>query len=278
MHYFESIQGMELQYKSGLRPALNDLWAGFKNKSAWWLISRHQIQTKYRRTILGSWWITIQRLVFVAGLTYIFGSLMGKELGEFVAHVATGFIIFGTITTTLTSGATLLTSNANLLKNSAMPISIVNYRNFASNLIQLAHDLIALTVVLIIFNRGWSPSSFWALLGLVLVLTNMFLITLWIAPFAARFRDVAPIVNALSSILMFITPIFWQIEDLDANERDILTAWNPFTYLLETVRAPLLGDQISMSTWWIASGFTLANLIIGVIVFSATRNRIRYWV
>ena len=89
---------MELQYRAGLRPALSDLRAGYRNRAAWWLISRHQVQTKYRRTILGSWWITIQRLVFVAGLTYIFGSLMGKELDEFVTHVATGFIIFGTIT------------------------------------------------------------------------------------------------------------------------------------------------------------------------------------
>jgi len=277
-HYVENSQGLELQYKSGLKPALADLWAGYKNKPAWWLISRHQIQTKYRRTVLGSWWITIQRLVFVAGLTYIFGSLMGKELAEFVTHVATGFIIFGTITTTLTSGASLLTSNAILLKNSAMPISIVNYRNFASNLIQLAHDVLALAVVLAIFHNEWSLNALWAIVGLLLVLVNMFFMTLWIAPFAARFRDVAPIVNALASILMFITPIFWQIEDLDSSQRNVLTTWNPFTYLLETVRAPLLGKDLPIEFWWTAAGFTLANVIVGIIVFSATRNRIRYWV
>jgi hypothetical protein len=52
------------------------------------------IRSQYRRTYLGPWWLTVQQIIFVAGLSLLFGTLMGRDLKTFVPYVAVGFIAF----------------------------------------------------------------------------------------------------------------------------------------------------------------------------------------
>lgn len=271
-------QSMTLQYQSGHAAALADLRQSIDSPAAWWVISKQQILSKYRRTILGPWWITLQRLFFIAGLSLLFGALMGRDIAEFIPYVATGFIVFSVMVGSLNTSATLITANIAVLKNSAMPISILNFRYMSSTIIQLGHDLVALAVILLLINQNWTSAAFLSVIGLALVLINAFAISFWVAPLAARFRDLAPLIQTLSSVFMFITPIFWYPDDLAASQRNLLTVWNPFAYLLEIVRSPILGDAVSPLSWALAITFTLANVAIGFFAFSYSRQRLRYWV
>jgi ABC-type polysaccharide/polyol phosphate export permease len=271
-------QSMTLQYQSGHKAAVQDLMQSIHTPAAWWVISKQQVLTKYRRTILGPWWITLQRLFFIAGLSLLFGTLLGRDIATFIPYVATGFIVFGVTVGSLNSSATLITANVAVLKNSAMPISIINFRFLSTTLIQLGHDLVALSVVLLLTHRNWTDAAVLSVFGLAIVLVNAFAISFWVSPLAARFRDLAPLIQTLSSVFMFITPIFWHPDDLGSGGREWLTVWNPFAYLLEIVRSPLLGESVSSLSWILAIGITLLNVALGFYVFSYSRQKLRYWV
>jgi ABC-type polysaccharide/polyol phosphate export permease len=274
----KTYQSMTLQYQTGHSAALEDLKQSIQSPAAWWVISKQQVLSKYRRTILGPWWITLQRLFFISGLSLLFGTLLGREIADFIPYVAIGFIVFSVLVSSLNTSATLITANISVLKNSAMPVSILNFRFISTTLIQLGHDLVAVAITLLVLHRDWSEAAFSSVLGLALVLINAFAISFWVAPLAARFRDLAPLIQTLSSVFMFITPIFWYPDDLAASQRNLLTAWNPFAYLLEIVRSPILGDAVSPLSWISAISFTLFNLALGFYAFSFSRQRLRYWV
>ena len=53
------------------------------------------IKNRYRRTVLGPWWLTVQMGVFVTGISIIFGQpASSRTCREFLPYVAVGYIVF----------------------------------------------------------------------------------------------------------------------------------------------------------------------------------------
>ena len=114
-------------------------------------------------------------------------------------------------------------------------------------------------------------------IAVALIVVNGLAIGLWLGPVVVRYRDVGEIVNSVTRVLFFFTPIFWVTSDLSRNQVAALSGWNPLAYLLQFLRAPLLGEWPSWLTVWACLGITLVNLLAGLVHFSRTRNRLAYW-
>ena len=78
--------------KGTVRGGLADLRAGLKQWPIWWTLPVERVKANYRRTYLGMLWMTLTTVVFVAGLSLLFGVLMGQDLKTFIPYVAIGFI------------------------------------------------------------------------------------------------------------------------------------------------------------------------------------------
>lgn len=101
---------------------------------------------------------------------------------------------------------------------------------------------------------------------------------LWLGPLTARYRDVGPLVDAVIRLLFFLTPIFWTADELSATQRVALSAWNPFAYLLDAFREPLIGGTLHPVAYLVTFLWAVVNMAIGVVVFSLARSRLAYWV
>jgi ABC-type polysaccharide/polyol phosphate export permease len=114
-------------------------------------------------------------------------------------------------------------------------------------------------------------------LGLLAIAVNGIALGLWLGPLVARFRDVGPIVVSLSSVLFFFTPIFWTPTDLSRQQLAWISGWNPFAYLLDFFRTPLLGAWPTAVVMFGVIAITVVNLLLGVFRFGRTRSRLAYW-
>ena len=95
--------------------------------------------------------------------------------------------------------------------------------------------------------------------------------------FAARFRDVPPIIASIVRIAFFVTPIIWMPALLP--HRAVLPMnLNPFFHVLEVVRAPLLGEVPGAVSWLAMIGMTLFGVALTFVVYVRYRWRIAYWV
>lgn len=264
--------------KRQLRYAFADLIEGARGWRAWVFLASETVKGQYRRTILGPWWITLQALVFIVGLSILFGAVLGVETTGFLPYVAIGWITFNFLSGCM-RGATLVFVNAGAsIVSARQPLSRLIYRMVMIEIIQLLHNLLILVVLVVI---GWIP----LLPSLPLVIPALFVLVinalfgaLWMAPLVARFRDVGPIVTALLQVLMFFTPIFWTTSSLDTTQKALLLTWNPFAYLVELVREPLLGTGAPIAVLAGAAIITAANVVLGLLVFARTRSKIPYWV
>lgn len=261
-----------------LRAGLADLRAGLADRHVWWGLSLQSVRAQYRRTYLGPWWITIQTVIFIAGLSFLFGILLGRSMDTFVPYVAMGFIIFTWMTGMIQSGANAFTGNASALHTTPGPLSVYVLKGFATNTIQFLHDLIVIIGVIIIFQVQLGTSLLIFPLGVALIIINGIAVGLWLGPVVARYRDVGQFVGSIVRVLFFVTPIFWVADELTSGQRAIVAGWNPLAYLLDITRSPLLGSFPSTTSLIGAGVITVLNVIIGIIHFSRVRDRLAYWV
>jgi ABC-type polysaccharide/polyol phosphate export permease len=256
---------------------IKDLRLGLSQWPVWWTLSWQGIRSQYRRTYLGPWWITAQQIIFVAGLSLLFGALMGQDLQTFIPYVTIGFITFTWMTTMITGGATSIVANNAGIKTSAGPLSIYALRNFAGATIQFAHNSAAIIVVVVFFQGYISWPIVLVPFGLLAICINGIATGLWLGPVVARYRDVGPIVNSLVSVLFFFTPVFWTSATLSKNQIAWLAGWNPLAYLLEFVRTPIIGQWPTLAVMVGVVVITVVNAAVGLFHFSRTRDRLAYW-
>lgn len=275
----DAVDSAQVEAPTGsLRGGLADVRAAYGRYPIWWGLTWSNIRSQYRRTYLGPWWLTVRMAIFVFGLTVLFGILFRQDLSSFLPYVAVGYVGFMWMTSMILQGSTSLTQAASQIKSVPGPLSIYSYRAMANPTIQFGHDAIVLIIVLVAFRPPITWTIAFLPLALLAIVVNGLFAGLWLGPTVARFRDVGPMVQSIVMVLFFFTPVFWIPSQLTVDQRVALSVWNPLTYLLEFFRAPLLGTALS---WWVIAGvalITVVNVLVGVLVFSRTRNRIAYWI
>ena len=255
-----------------------DIVQGIRQWHVWWGLSLQSIRAQYRRTYLGPFWITLQTIIFIAGLSFLFGILLGRSMDTFVPYVAMGFILFTWMTGMIQSGANAFVGNAAALHTTPGPLSVYVLRGFATNTIQFLHDVIVIVGVIIVFQVQLTWTIVLFPIGAALIVINGIAVGLWLGPVVARYRDVGQLVSSVVRVLFFVTPIFWVADELSAGQRAILAGWNPLAYLLDMSRSPLLGATPATVSMIGAGVITVVNVLVGVVHFSRVRNRLAYWV
>ncbi|WP_247890206.1 ABC transporter permease [Azospirillum brasilense] len=267
-------------YDSGDRSqaerAWEDLFEGGRRWRLWSKLGWHDIRKRYRRSVLGPFWLTLSMAVMVASLGLIYGTLFRLDLESYLPFLAIGLATWTLVASFLNEGCTSFIELEPLIKNVRIPMSLHILRALWRNLIIYAHNIVIFAVVAVVF--GIWPGVGGILLafaGLGLLLVNAGWIMLLCGMVCTRFRDVPPIVASVIQLLFFVTPVMWKPELL--GERRYLMALNPLYHLIETIRAPLLGQFPGWENWAVGLLFATAGWALTFALFARFRKRIAYW-
>jgi ABC-type polysaccharide/polyol phosphate export permease len=256
--------------------AFIDLVRGAGSRHLWGLLGWQDIRRRYRRSLLGPFWLTISMGVLVGALGTLYGTLLKVEVAEYIPFLAAGFVVWTFIQGVVTDGCTAFINAESIIKQVGLPLSVHVFRVVWRNLLIFFHNAAIFVVVAAIFSvwPGWT--GLLALPGLILLCLNVIWAGLLLGIVSARFRDVPPIVASIVRILFFVTPIIWMPELMPG--RAFVLDFNPFYHLVELVRAPLLGQAPGLASWLAVSGFVLGGWLVTFELFRRYRRRIAYWV
>jgi len=263
---------MNLNY----RKARRDFLSGLSKSSLWWALSYQDIKQRYRRSIIGPFWITISTGIFVAAMGPLYGALLGQDTSSYVQYLAVSFILWIFISSTINESCTAFIGAEGMIKQIALPASIHIFRLLSKNMLMLAHNAVVIAVVLLIYPP-LSFTTFWLLpLGLLLLFINLFWTSLLLALISTRFRDFPQIVASVMQILFFLSPILWTPEMLGPRNH-FIADYNPIYHFIEIVRSPLLGAPANLLNWLVSTLLMLTGCTLTFIIFSRFRSRIAYW-
>ncbi|WP_298872736.1 ABC transporter permease [uncultured Bradyrhizobium sp.] len=256
--------------------AFQDVVAGIGWWRLWTLLGWNDISQRYRRSMLGPFWMTASMAVMVLSLGVLYGELFGIPLENFLPYLCVGILVWNFISSFLLEGGALFTGSESYIKQVKLPLSIYVFRSCWSKLIIFAHNAVIYVGVVIFFGIWPGATVLLAIPGLLLLTLDCALMTLFIGMVSSRFRDIPQLIGSVVQIVFFVTPIMWKPELLQ--HRTYIATLNPFFQMIEIVRAPLLGSVPSLKTYLAVLAITLINIVIVGAFFVRFRSRIAYWV
>lgn len=256
--------------------ALQDLTTGLALWPLWVRLGWNDILQRYRRSLLGPFWLTASMAIMVVSLGVLYSELFNTPIHDFLPFLCVGLLVWTLLASFVTEGGTLFTGAESYIKQIRLPYSVYVYRSTWSKFVIFIHNFVIYFGVLLYFQLWPGVTALWAIPGLLLVILNGSLINLCIGIVSARFRDIPQVVNSAIQIIFFVTPIFWKPELLKS--RTFIVDFNPFFHLIEIVRAPLLGNMPGIKSYLAVLLITAVNLAIAGALFSRFRARIAYWV
>lgn len=239
-------------------------------------LSWSDTKSRYRRSVLGPFWLTLGTAIGVGGLSYVWGTLFKQDLAHFIPMLSIGLILWGFIAGLIVESTQVYISNAPLIRNLQLPMLFPPFKLLMRHLINLAHNLIVVVVVFLIYPPDWGWHALAALPAFLLTLLNLLWMVVLIGMLSARYRDLETAVANFMPLLFFMSPVLFKAEQLGVAHWIL---WiNPFSYFISGVRDPLIG----ISPPWFVLPVMLGMLLMGgaftLWLFHRKRTQIPYWI
>jgi ABC-type polysaccharide/polyol phosphate export permease len=259
-----------------LEKASRDLISGLYKPSVWWALAWLDVKQRYRRSLIGPFWITASTGVLVGAMGPLYGALLGQDTASYLPYLATSLVLWSFISTPLNEAGTIFAGAETYIRQVPLPLSTYIFRSLARNALILLHNALVILVVLVILPPEHFDKLWLLPLGLLILIGNLFWLSLLLAIAGSRFRDVPQLVSNLVQLAFFLSPILWKPDMLQGRARSFVD-FNPLYHMLEIVRAPLLGSTIRPISWIATIALLLAGSLVAILAFAKFRSRIPYW-
>lgn len=222
--------------------------------SNWRLVlhmARQEVLGRYKGSVLGLAWSFFNPLLMLAVYTFFFSFVfksrwsVDQQSGHanFPIILFVGLIIHGLFAECINRAPTLISSNANYVKKVVFPLEIFPWIAIGSALFHAGTSTVVLIALQLLF-RGTLP---WTTIFLPAVVLPLILVILGISWFLAAtgvfIRDIGQTTGMISSILLFVSPVFYPTSALPPKMQWIVMA-NPLTLIIEESRKVLLFGEI----------------------------------
>jgi ABC-type polysaccharide/polyol phosphate export permease len=246
-----------------------------KQPNLWLFLSWQDIRQRYRRSVLGPFWVTLSTGVLVGTLGFLWAALFGQPIEQYLPFFAIGHVVWTFLSGILNESCTGFTQFENIIKQIRIPFGSMLLRISMRHLIIFAHNFLIIIIVTIFVGGGWGLKTLAVVPGLFLVLLFCLFASGPIAVFCTRFRDMPLIVGNILMILYYVTPVLWQPQSLKKNQW--VFDYNPIYHLIEIVRAPLLNSLPTIENYTWATGSVAVCVVMYFYSISRFRDRIAYW-
>lgn len=256
--------------------ALQDFWDALKSYRIWWYFAWMEVKQRYRRSIIGPWWISISMLIFIVAMSMVYSRLFHENTDDYIVFFTSGFLFWTYISSSINESTEILKNSQQFIKQLNLPFCFYIFKHITRQIIFLAHNLVVYILVIIYFKKMPNLDVLLVIPGFILLTLNLFWISLLISLISTRFRDMIPIVTSCMQIAFFITPITWMPKLL--NPHSFIMNLNPFVYFIEVIRTPLMGGAPMLRFWFADSTLVIIGFLFTMLIFSRCRTKIAFWI
>ena len=229
------------------REAVASFW---RNRSLIKALVQREVVGRYRGSVLGILWSFFNPVVMLIIYTFVFSVVFKARWSggsdsktEFALVLFAGLIVFNLFAECFNRAPSLILSNVNYVKKVVFPLEILPWVALGS---ALFHTLVSLGVWLIAYIILFgAPHITVLLLPLVLLQLLLFIMGLsWgLASLGVYLRDVSQFIGMATTVLMFLSPIFYPVTALPEEYRHLLL-FNPLTPAIEQARDVLVWGKV----------------------------------
>ena len=244
-------------------------------------LTRRELQSRYKGSILGLFWTFIQPLLLLAVYTFVFSVIFKTRWGVvaqdegrlgFALALFAGILTFSIIGDVLSAAPGIILGHANFVKRVVFPLEILPLVKLLGTVIHALTGMTILILVLAIDRRHLNGTL---ILLPVVWLPVLFFSLGWAYFFSSLgvfIRDLGATIQILVTVLFFLSPIFYPLEAVPERFR-FFCRLNPVANFVENTRLVVLGG--SCPDWGLYAIHFAVSLIIfttGFIWFMKSRK------
>ncbi|MBF6617639.1 MAG: ABC transporter permease [Candidimonas sp.] len=229
-------------FSASPREMVASLW---RNRSLIYALARREVVGRYRGSVMGILWSFFNPVLMLIVYTFVFSEVFQARWGagggsktEFALILFSGLIVFNLFAECFNRAPSLILANTNYVKKVIFPLEILPWVALGS---ALFHALISLIVWLLAYGILYGMphlTVLWLPISCVPLLLFVMAITWALASLGVYLRDVSQFVNIMTTVLLFLSPIFYPITALPEKYRPALQL-NPLTPAIEQIRGIL---------------------------------------
>jgi lipopolysaccharide transport system permease protein len=243
------------------------------------MMVRREVLGRYRGSLLGILWSFFNPVLMLAVYTFVFSVVFrarwnagSESKTEFALVLFVGLIVFNLFADCVNRSPGVILANVNYVKKVVFPLEILPWVTLGA---AIFHALISLLVWLVAYAVLVGAPHASALL-LPVALIPLVLLTMglsWaLASLGVYLRDVSQFIGVMTTVLLFLSPVFYPASALPADYRHLLLL-NPLTPAIEQARDLLFWgkplDAGLLLTYCLASG---VMAWLGFVWFQKTRR------
>jgi lipopolysaccharide transport system permease protein len=263
---------------SSLKSLTQSLW---RNRQLIVQMTKREVVGRYKGSAMGLAWSFLNPIFMLVVYTFVFSEIFHSRWSgaggddsktQFAVVLFVGMIVLNLFSEVVNRSPGLILSNVNYVKKVVFPIEILSVIAMGA---ALFHALISLTVLLVAFVI-FNGYLHWTMIFVPLVLLPLVIVTLglsWmLASLGVFLRDVAQTIGILTTVLMFLSPVFYPVTAVPERFRPFIMA-NPLTFIIEQAREVFIWGRLPN---WIGLGaYTLVATMLawaGYYIFQKTRK------
>jgi len=214
-------------------------------------LARRDIVGRYKGALIGVAWSFVTPILMLAVYTFVFsvvfkarwGGAVGDSRGQFALIMFVGMLVHGLFAEIINRAPGLVLANPNYVKKIVFPLEVLSPM---VGLSALFHTAIGVVVFLLAFLVLGGNAS-WVIVFLPLVLLPLLILAVGLAWFLASLgvyiRDVGQVTGIITTVMLFLAPVFYPLENLPQNFRWVVQM-NPLTFIIQQAREVLVWGRI----------------------------------
>lgn len=230
-------------------------------------LAKRDVVGRYKGSFLGLAWSfftpVIMLTVYTFVFTVVFKAKWGIEhdggQGQFALQMFAGMIVHGLIAEVLTRSPSLILAHTNYVKKVVFPLAVLPLVPIGSALFHAAVSLVVLLLGQLIIT-GQIPLTVWMAPIVLVPFVVMAVGVGWLlASLGVFLRDIGQTTALLTTVLLFLSPVFYPLSALPESLRPFIQA-NPLTFIIEQMRHVLLAG--TAPDWGGLLLYLLASLVV----------------
>jgi lipopolysaccharide transport system permease protein len=226
-------------------------------------MTKREVVGRYRGSVMGLAWSFFNPIVMLTVYTFVFSVVFKARWGvggddgqgSFAVLLFVGMIVHGLFAECANRAPGLIVSNVSFVKKIVFPLEVLPWVAMGSALFHAGISLLVLLGAQLLLNHALpSTAIFFPIIVLPLILATMG-VAWFLSAIGVYLRDVSQTVGIFTTVLLFLTPVFYPISALP-KQYHIWLKLNPLTFIIEEGRKTLVfglsPDWPSWSTTMIA--------------------------
>lgn len=238
---------------------LADSWQALRVWRVWTFLGVQDVKARFQRSLIGPLWILLNMSLFVAGAGLLYGVMINQPMKLLLPYLITGFTLWAIIVSSLTESGWAFVNAEGYIKQFCYPKQIYIMRASVSSTIIMLITLPAIIPVQLYYRSFSIVGWLLAVPGLVLLLLAVLGHIAVCAYLGVRFRDLPHAANGLLQVAFFVTPVMFPAKLLEQRHLALIYELNPFYYLLEVARHPILNGEFAAPAVY---GFAILYILL----------------